>query len=149
MGWDPSECPRKRPPTVLRRTDKSADIGAVLGAVGGWNSIPAPHLDARSPSVVTTTGISRHGSVSPGENHPSFEKNQVRIPQWISHNNVSALDFTIKDNKDGTCLVVQSLRICLPMQGTWPLIPVQGTKIPHTVGQLNPRAATTEPTCCN
>ena len=26
-------------------------------------------------------------------------------------------------------------------------IPGQGTKIPHAMGQLSPRAATTEPTC--
>ena len=65
---------------------------------------------------MTTTGISRHGPVSPGENHPSFEKNRVRIPQWSSHN-VSALDFTIKDNKDGTCLVVQCLGSAFQCRG--------------------------------
>ena len=28
-------------------------------------------------------------------------------------------------------------------------IPVRGTKIPHAMGQLSPRAATTEPPHCN
>ena len=39
----------------------------------------------------------------------------------------------------GTSLVVQWLKIHLPVQGL-------GTKIPHSMGQLSPKAATTEAT---
>ena len=42
----------------------------------------------------------------------------------------------------GTSLVVQWLRICLPMQGTW-VKPWSG-KIPHAADQLSPCATTTE-----
>ena len=42
-----------------------------------------------------------------------------------------------------TSLVVQRLRICLPLRGMW-FDPGQGTKIPHAVGQLNPGTATRE-----
>ena len=44
----------------------------------------------------------------------------------------------------GTSLVVQWLRIHLPMQGAWGLIPGWGTKIPHAARPLNPHR---EPTC--
>ena len=46
----------------------------------------------------------------------------------------------------GTCLLVQWLRIHLAMQGDKGSIPDRGTKIPHATEQLNPQAATTEPT---
>ena len=46
--------------------------------------------------------------------------------------------------KDFPSLVVQGLRVCLPMQGIW-VNPLSG-KIPHAAGQLGPRAKTTEPT---
>ena len=44
----------------------------------------------------------------------------------------------------GTSLVVQWLRICLPMQGTWVPSLVREPKIPHTTGQLRPHTATIE-----
>ena len=44
----------------------------------------------------------------------------------------------------GTSLVVQWLRICLPVQGTWVWSLVQGTKIPHASGHLSPQASTRE-----
>ena len=44
----------------------------------------------------------------------------------------------------GTSLVVQWLRIHLPMQGTWVRALGSG-KIPHVVEQLSPCATTTEP----
>ena len=43
----------------------------------------------------------------------------------------------------GTSLVVQWLRICLPMQGMCSILG-QGIKIPHAKGQLNLYAAATE-----
>jgi len=46
----------------------------------------------------------------------------------------------------GTSLVVQLLRIHLPMQGTWIPVPGWRTKVPYASGQLNPHAATTDPT---
>ena len=45
----------------------------------------------------------------------------------------------------GAFLVVQGLRIHLPMQGMWVLSLVRGTKIPHATEQLSPCATTTEP----
>ena len=48
----------------------------------------------------------------------------------------------------GMSLVVQCLRICLPMQGMW-FNPWQGPKIPHATRQLSPCAITREPMCCN
>ena len=47
----------------------------------------------------------------------------------------------------GTSMVVQWLRIRLPMQAMGGSIPGQGTKIPHAKGQLRSlRATTREPT---
>ena len=46
-----------------------------------------------------------------------------------------------------TFLVVQWLRISLPLQGTWVRSLVW--KIPHAVEQLRPWATTTEPPCCS
>ena len=54
--------------------------------------------------------------------------------------------FPIKKKKR-TSLVVQWLRICLPMQGHG-FEPWSG-KIPHAAEQLSPCATTTEPTCRN
>ena len=42
-----------------------------------------------------------------------------------------------------TSLVVQWLRIRLPMQGTW--VQSRGTSIPHAMGQLSLCTTTTEP----
>ena len=44
----------------------------------------------------------------------------------------------------GTSQLVQWLRICLLMQGTWGSIPSWGTKSPHAAGQLSPHTTTTE-----
>ena len=44
----------------------------------------------------------------------------------------------------GMSLVVQCLRICLPMQGMW-----SKPKIPQATRQLSPCAITREPMCCN
>ena len=49
-----------------------------------------------------------------------------------------------KSQGAGTSLVVQWQRICLSMRGNAGSIPGQGTKIPHTAGQLSPCATTTE-----
>ena len=43
-----------------------------------------------------------------------------------------------------TFQVVQWLRICLAMQGTWGLIPGLGTEIPHATGQLSLLTTTRE-----
>ena len=52
-----------------------------------------------------------------------------------------------KERKRGTSLVVQWLRICLPIQGHG--FDPYSRKIPHAKGQLSPCPTTTEPTCCN
>ena len=44
---------------------------------------------------------------------------------------VFVFPLTIKISGRGTSLVVQWLRLCLPMQGSAGLIPGQGTKVPH------------------
>ena len=46
-----------------------------------------------------------------------------------------------------TSLVVQWLRICLPIQGTWVMIPDLETKISHAAEQLNPCTTSTKLTC--
>ena len=55
----------------------------------------------------------------------------------------------VRKAKLGTSLVVQGLRIRLPMQGTMGSIPGRGTKIPRATGQLNPCATSREPACRN
>ena len=50
---------------------------------------------------------------------------------------------SIIEKRIGTSLVVQWLRIRLPMQGTWVRSLVR--EIPHAVEQLSPCATTTEP----
>ena len=58
------------------------------------------------------------------------------------------LFFTVKMFKKGTSLIVQWLRIHLPVQGMWVWsLPGWGTKIPHAVGQLSPHTTTTELAC--
>jgi len=45
---------------------------------------------------------------------------------------------TTKKENQGISLVVQWLRICLPMKETWVRSLVRETEIPHATGQLNP-----------
>ena len=47
----------------------------------------------------------------------------------------------------GTSLVVQLLRIKIPVQRTQVPSLVRETKIPHVLGQLSPDATTIEPAC--
>ena len=47
------------------------------------------------------------------------------------------LSLVTKRGSWGTFLVVQWLRICLPVQGDVGSIPGRGTKIPHVAGQLS------------
>ena len=54
---------------------------------------------------------------------------------------VPSLAFT---RSKGTSLVMHWLRLCAPSAGDVDLIPGQGTKIPHAVGQLS-HDATTKP----
>ena len=67
---------------------------------------------------------------------------------WTWLNRLSTQACTQEDQKwqRGTSLVVQWLRIQLPMQGMQVLsIPDWGNKIPHAMGQLSPCNATRKP----
>ena len=72
--------------------------------------------------------------------------NQSKVPGYVKRQKNTT--HNEKENQSiktdpGTSLVVQLLRICLPMQGTW-VNPWSG-KIPCAVEQLSPCSTTTEP----
>ena len=68
-----------------------------------------------------------------------FKTRQVRSDEKLL---TVCLDFFFFNLR--TSLLVQWLRIHLPVHGTW--FDPQSGKIPHAEGQLSARATTTEPT---
>ena len=108
----------------------------------------------RPPQPLLETGIHLIKGFYPSPGTPPWHPILMELPkemiiagtgytQWHVHNSINE---NIRNKQGGTSLVVQWLRICLPMQGTR-FDPWSG-KIPPALGQLSMCATTPEPARC-